>query len=52
MDTLMIILVMGIAGDISVSTTRTGYKICKKVERSYKVSLPANIKSVDVRCIK
>jgi len=52
MNTLMIILVISTTGSTSISTANTDYKTCKKTERSYQVSLPINIKSVDVRCIK
>ena len=50
MNTLIIIV--SITGSTSISMTRTDYKTCKKIERSYQLSLPNNVKSVDVRCIK
>ena len=52
MNTLMIILVISTTGSMSVSTVNTDYKTCKKVERSYQVSLPNDMKSIDVRCIQ
>ena len=52
LHTLMIILIVSTTGSTSISTVNTNYKTCKKVERSYRVSLPDNVKSIDVRCIK
>ena len=52
MNTLMIILIVSTTGSTSINTIHTDYKTCEKIKRSYQISLPINIKSVDVRCIK